>query len=251
MFYFLMGGICLVLGCLSFFKKADFLFMHHRSIEDFQNEYDIKSARQITGLSLFVLSFSFFVTGLNPSMSSFLIGGILISLIVQKVGMNRFASYQGFLKTSTSDKKAGKPITIVSGMFTIIVIILSAITMFIGDIHVDMQADTMRLSAFLTPSKTISYMDIEAIYQEDAFTFGARTFGVGNTRISSGKFRNEQLGNYDLYAYSKNNNVIVIDTKEGYVVFNQESIKQTETLFENLKEKLSGMNALRSKPDRK
>ena len=65
MFYFLMGGICLVLGCLSFFKKADFLFLHHRSIEDFQNEYDIKSARQITGLSLFVLSFSFFVTGLN------------------------------------------------------------------------------------------------------------------------------------------------------------------------------------------
>ena len=47
MFYFIVGGILLILGCLCFVKKADFLFLRHRSMEDFEKEYDVKAGDAI------------------------------------------------------------------------------------------------------------------------------------------------------------------------------------------------------------
>ena len=94
------------------------------------------------------------------------------------------------------------------------------------------------MSATLTPSKTVEYKNIQSIAQKEDFAFGTRSFGVGNSKISSGKFRNDALGNYDLYAYSNNTNVIIIKTKDGYVVFNQEDTKKTDAMFDKLKEKL-------------
>ena len=90
----------------------------------------------------------------------------------------------------------------------------------------------------MTPSKTIEYKNIKSVAQKEDFEFGNRSFGVGNSKISSGKFRNDTLGNYDLYAYANNTNVIIINTKDGYVVFNQEDTKKTDAMFDKLKEKL-------------
>ena len=73
MFYFIVGGILLILGCLCFVKKADFLFLRHRSMEDFEKEYDVNSARQITGLSMLILGFSFLLASLyQTTMTHFL-----------------------------------------------------------------------------------------------------------------------------------------------------------------------------------
>lgn len=110
MFYFIVGGILLAAGSLCFFKKADFLFLRHRSMEDFEKEYDVNNALQITGLSMLILGFSFVLAGLYPSTLPLLVMGALIAVLVQKIGLDRYASYQGFLKTSTSTKKAAKPL---------------------------------------------------------------------------------------------------------------------------------------------
>lgn len=238
MFYFIVGGILLILGCLCFVKKADFLFLRHRSMEDFEKEYDVNSARQITGLRMLILGFSFVLAGLYPSTLPLLVMGALIAVLVQKIGLNRYASYQGFLKTSTSTKKAAKPLLKGSTLFTIVVLIFSAFVMFMGSINIEINEKDIHLSATLTPSKTVEYKNIQSIAQKEDFAFGTRSFGVGNSKISSGKFRNDALGNYDLYAYANNTNVIIIKTKDGYVVFNQEDTKKTDAMFDKLKEKL-------------
>ncbi len=105
MFYFIVGGILLTAGSLCFFKKADFLFLRHRSMEDFEKEYDVNNARQITGLSMLILGFSFVLAGLYPSTLPLLVMGALIAVLVQKIGLDRYASYPGFLKTSTQRRK--------------------------------------------------------------------------------------------------------------------------------------------------
>lgn len=238
MFYFIVGGILLVLGCLCFLNKADFLFLRYRSIEDFEKEYDVNNARQITGLSMLILGFSFVLAGLYPSTLPLLVMGALIAVLVQKIGLDRYASYQGFLKTSTSTKKAAKPLLKGSTILTIVVLICSAFVMLMGSIDVEMNEKDIHLSATLTPSKTIEYKNIKSVAQKEDFEFGNRSFGVGNSKISSGKFRNDTLGNYDLYAYANNTNVIIINTKDGYVVFNQEDTKKTNAMFDKLKEKL-------------
>ena len=157
MFYFIVGGILLVLGCLCFLNKADFLFLRYRSIEDFEKEYDVNNARQITGLSMLILGFSFVLAGLYPSTLPLLVMGALIAVLVQKIGLDRYASYQGFLKTSTSTKKAAKPLLKGSTILTIVVLICSAFVMFMGSIDVEMNEKDIHLSATLTPSKTIEY----------------------------------------------------------------------------------------------
>lgn len=232
------GGLFLVLACFSFLKKADFLFLKHRSVEDFTQEYDLQSARQITGLSLLVLGFTFILTGLYPSMYYLLIGGVLISVGIQQVGMSRYARYQGFLKTATSKKKAAKPILILTSLLSIVVLGMVAWILFMGKVTVRMDERQIEVSATLTPSKTVLYEQIEELYLNDDFTFGHRQFGIGTSKISSGKFNNEKLGNYDLYAYSQNKVVIVLDTKEGTVAFNQEDVKQTKDIYEKLKDKI-------------
>ena len=225
MFYFIVGGILLVLGCLCFLNKADFLFLRYRSIEDFEKEYDVNNARQITGLSMLILGFSFVLAGLYPSTLPLLVMGALIAVLVQKIGLDRYASYQGFLKTSTSTLLKG------STILTIVVLICSAFVMFMGSIDVEMNEKDIHLSATLTPSKTIEYKNIKSVAQKEDFSFGNRSFGVGNSKISSGEFRNDTLGNYDLYAYTNNTNVIIINTKDGYVVFNQEDTKKTNAMY--------------------
>ena len=43
---------------------------------------------------------------------------------------------------------------------------------------------------------------------------------------------------WEIMTYTNNTNVIIINTKDGYVVFNQEDTKKTNAMFDKLKEKL-------------
>lgn len=86
----------------------------------------------------------------------------------------------------------------------------------------------------------IPYAEIQSVeYLEDAdFQLGEMLEGVQSRRLWCGRWKNEALGEYDLYADPKVKSWAVIKTDSGTTLFNTEDNAMTEKLAAAIREQL-------------
>lgn len=72
---------------------------------------------------------------------------------------------------------------------------------------------------------------IENAEYRDTFDKGNRTNGLGSARLSLGNFRNDELGDYILYSYNKNDSCIVIRVDGKTLVVNGKTDDETKELY--------------------
>ena len=83
--------------------------------------------------------------------------------------------------------------------------------------------------------KTVSYDEIESTELRDSFDAGKRVSGYGTTRLSIGKFRNEEFGGYEIYAFENSETVLVLHLQDGNVlVLSGEDNAATEELYKRI-----------------
>ena len=86
---------------------------------------------------------------------------------------------------------------------------------------------------------TIDYDDMVKVEKVDSITVGSRVMGADLIKIYSGTFKNEQYGRYKLYVYKNVKDYIVIEYKDGFAVFNQDTSELTDSLYNDILEKFT------------
>lgn len=117
----------------------------------------------------------------------------------------------------------------------VLVIVLVLLTT--GEIRVTSGEKYITIKASYWKDKGIAYEDIQDITYRETLGTGKRVGGFGSFKLAEGGFRNDEFGNYTLYAYESCNTYIVLNTAEEIVVINQKTDQQTKKLYEELAEK--------------
>ena len=86
---------------------------------------------------------------------------------------------------------------------------------------------------------TVKFDDIEEISLESGIDRGKKSFGVDSMKLNAGKFRNDEFGVYNLYAYVDTDVYVVIkyndeEGEEKYMVVNQEDEKSTHEFYDEV-----------------
>lgn len=139
---------------------------------------------------------------------------------------------------SMAEVKRQKSITRITIILTTVILIVVCVLLFSGDVKVLFQKNYVTMDVPVCRDGEVYYKDIKSITLRNELVIGSRTNGIGTPRLQAGNYRNEEFGNYLLYSYTGCNRYIVVKTETATVVFNGKNDKETQKLFQQLKEKL-------------
>ena len=119
-----------------------------------------------------------------------------------------------------------------------IIFIGVAVLMFTGNIRYEYTEDALRIEATYAETSIVNYADVDMLEYRENFDFGVRNMGFGSAKLSLGNFRNDEFGNYTLYAYTASDSAIVIKSGENVLVITDINSEETLALYETLQEKI-------------
>ncbi len=118
------------------------------------------------------------------------------------------------------------------------VLVFVVVIMFAGDIEYEINDDNFNIKASFYEDITVSYDSIENIEYIENLRTGIRTYGFGSARLLMGNFKNDEFGNYTLYAYTGADSHIVMENNGKYLVVSAKTVEETQALYENLLERM-------------
>ncbi|HHX69008.1 MAG: PH domain-containing protein [Miniphocaeibacter sp.] len=124
-------------------------------------------------------------------------------------------------------------------LLTFILIFFAMFATGTRDYNYDLNNSYLKVSSNLY-SDEIKLRDIENIEFKEIKEFpkGYRSNGVGTAKQNYGSFKYEGWGNVRLYSYNDNSFYILVDTSSKKYIFNEKTKKETEELFNSIREKL-------------
>jgi len=177
---------------------------------------------------------------------SLLVGGTVV-LVYATVRINKDKSYlkdpNGPLPQMTKEEK--KNMKVIIAVLLAISLTITGVTvgvvLFMGDVDVDVREDSFRVDA-PSAKKTVEYTEIDLdpfgeplIELRFEFDRGSKESGFNSPKINSGKYHNDEFGDYILATYAKVNAYIVVSYNGGHcIVFNGKTVENTEDLYDEL-----------------
>jgi hypothetical protein len=129
-------------------------------------------------------------------------------------------------------------ITRLFGVCLLIGVIAYFLTKDVERISVSVQDDHLSMSHTAGDSITIRYEDILSITKAQALDLGKYISGTNTERYRFGVWENDEFGKYHLCVYASVSRTIVIETSDGFFVFNLESNDATDSFFKAFQEML-------------
>lgn len=121
--------------------------------------------------------------------------------------------------------------------FTAVLLIGVGVVCVTGNITVEYGTDSVTLQASYWPDAVVAYDALTAVEYREDFSTGVRTNGFGSPRLSMGSFRNEELGDYTLYAYTGCDAVVILDVQGKLLVYGGKTVEDTKTFYETMVER--------------
>lgn len=131
--------------------------------------------------------------------------------------------------------------------WTILAVYLIAVTAVSGaffsigeeyTVDVDLNETSFTVTAPMF-NHTFTYEKVESIELDENFDRGFRKWGYGTSTVCSGKFSNDEFGNYELASYTKCKSCIVILYDGEIYAFNQATVSETQTLYDEIVQRCS------------
>ena len=110
--------------------------------------------------------------------------------------------------------------------------------MITGNIEYEFTEDSLKIDATFGNYSVVGYEFIDAVEYREDFDFGIRNMGFASAKLSIGNFRNDEFGNYTLYAYNKSGSAVVIKSGEHIMVITGEDSAATQTLYQTLQDNI-------------
>ena len=242
---FIISGILFLLSVILLTGHGAFLISGYNTASPEEKAcYDEEKLCRVTGAGLLPMAVILLLNGLIPELPVWLLlAVILVSAVITVVGGNVWCKDR---EAARKLKRSGrwrsprqKTTLILSLLLTAAILVFVVVMLFIGSVTVNLGNDSLTLGATLTKSSTVDYSQIQEISLEKELDFGTRTNGIGNSVIHAGHFKNDRFGAYYLYAYNSTHSYIIIQTEETVYVCNEKTEEATDTLYQQLSEKVS------------
>lgn len=171
--------------------------------------------------------------------------GILIAVLLTMMLVPFAYSYsiyrrhkkQGISYSATPKSRAEKIAVKITAIFVPLILVGVCILMFTGSIQYEFTEDSLKIDATYWQYSTVGYEFVDSVEFRENFDFGSRNYGYGSAKLSLGNFKNDEFGNYTLYAYTKCDSAVVIKSGEHILVITGENIAETKALYDSLKNK--------------
>ena len=116
-------------------------------------------------------------------------------------------------------------------------VIFVAILLFTGSVSCTFEEDSFTADCIYWNALTVEYDAIDSIEYREDFKWGSRISGFGSPKLSVGSFKNKELGNYTLYAYTKCDDVVIVRADDKVLVIGGKTTKDTKLIYETLLKK--------------
>lgn len=117
---------------------------------------------------------------------------------------------------------------------TIAILLIVGIVLFTGNIKIQYGESSFTIKASYWSDKEIVYADVDSIEYSNDMVGGSRTNGFGGPRLQMGSFKNNELGKYTRYTYTKCDECIVLSVKGKKVVISGEDEESTQAMYDEL-----------------
>lgn len=166
---------------------------------------------------------------------------IFVMIIVPYVysyGIYRKHKAQGISYTHTPKTKAEKTAIKISAFLIPFILIGVTVLMFTGNIQYEFTEEDFRINATYGDYSVVGYEFIDSVEFREDFDFGIRNMGFASAKLSLGNFRNDEFGNYTLYAYTFCDSAVVIKSGAHILVITGKDHAETQALYDSLIEKM-------------
>lgn len=141
---------------------------------------------------------------------------------------------------SKEGRKVRRAIAAVSIITMAAIIIIVALFIGSGSVNATMDDEGLHINAPMT-DRYLPYDGIAAVEISDNLDLGFKIGGFGGTSVLSGDFNNNEFGDYTLACYKDVHTYIIVKPMEGKtLVFNQSSVEETASFYNELLERLDG-----------
>lgn len=172
--------------------------------------------------------------------------GVLVAVIAMSALIPTIYSYQLYKKHKAAgieyepvfNKKSDKAAKWITMIVLPIVLVFMAVLMFVGDVNVELGAESFTVSASFSETLTILYENIDSVEYREEFSIGQREMGFGSPTLSTGTFRNQEFGRYTLYAYTGGGGGVVLHKGEDILVIVLKTPEETKALYDALSAKI-------------
>lgn len=130
--------------------------------------------------------------------------------------------------TGKSDKAAIR----ITAIFVPLILIGTTVLMFTGNIEVTFADTDFQIVASYAEDITVSYDQVDSVEYRETFDIGSREFGFGSPRLSTGTFKNEELGRYTLYAYTQGQGAVILKKGDSALVIVAKTAKETKAIYD-------------------
>jgi len=146
--------------------------------------------------------------------------------------------YKKQAETGRAPQKAEIPMSrtarIISIVTFAILAVLLLVIFLVGDISYIYDESSLTVDATLWSDIRLDYAEIDSIEYRPEGIPGSRINGYGSAQLLMGLFRNEELGDYTRYTYTKCESAILINCSGDWLVLSGENDAETLSIYENL-----------------
>ena len=132
-----------------------------------------------------------------------------------------------------------------SAVMVVIVLMIVAWAMTVGNVTATLNEDELSIDATMM-HESVSYDEITYVELRTDVEYGDRIGGLGNGKVLTGNFRNDEFGKYRLAVWRAVEECIVVHTTGKTVVFNLEDGETTRMFYNDLSDRLNGPSIVSS-----
>lgn len=134
--------------------------------------------------------------------------------------------------------KTSRMITRGALIFAAVILIITAIILFTGEINYIYADDSFTVTASYWNDLTVAYSEITAIELRSGNISGTRTWGLGNFRILAGTFHNDEFGSHTRYTCYKPEACVVVTCGEKTLVLSGRNAASTQLIYDELTQRV-------------
>ena len=241
-------GLSLIFGIAAIFLlmgKGSFLIAGYNTASKSEKErYDEKKLCRVMGTGLMLIALGILSLALNKDIGMIMMmASLIIGIMIIMIGSHFCYKDEAKNEMKTNKKVWYKNTTIWSTIVILVILIGVSISMFVGSIGLTYHERYFTLSASLTKSTDVYYLDIQDMEYVENFETGTRIWGLGNFVIGAGTFKNDQFGSYTLYSYNHCHDYIVLKTELGTVVVNGKNSQETKKIYQEIQTQRKSMKS--------
>lgn len=134
--------------------------------------------------------------------------------------------------------KPSKGSAVIMIIYLVFVCVIS-VFLYSGKTSFYMDEDGVILDATFAKQVAFYWEDIQKVELDTDFDIGYKAAGTNNARIEAGKYRNDVLGEYWLYADTNADAYIIFSTSRGTFVYGSKNTEQIQNYVEEIREAIA------------